>query len=140
LDHIFEADQILNVNIARIVKLLSVLEEKLMPPIFLLYERLKFYARVRGSEEPVLTYLTCLVCLAESCEFDADKDFQIKKQFLNCGNLGTSLKEKILCEPDVNTNRLFWQLGELRESAGLENCVNNQTSGLNKYDSAVSYE
>ncbi|KAJ1170592.1 hypothetical protein NDU88_002465 [Pleurodeles waltl] len=74
---------------------LQMLEKHFTPKISVVFERHRFFSRVQGQDEDVMTYVAALRGLAVPCDFCDLCDSLIRDQIVRCTN-NKKVKEKLL--------------------------------------------
>ncbi|KAJ1186028.1 hypothetical protein NDU88_002813 [Pleurodeles waltl] len=74
---------------------LQMLETHFTPKISIVFEQHKFFSRVHGYDEDVLTYVAALRGLAVTCDFQNLNDSLIRDQIVRCTN-SKKVKERLL--------------------------------------------
>ncbi|KAJ1200459.1 hypothetical protein NDU88_004283 [Pleurodeles waltl] len=74
---------------------LQMLETHFAPKISIVFERHKFFSRIQGYDEDVLTYVAALRGLAVTCYFQNLSDSLIRDQIVRCTN-SKKVKERLL--------------------------------------------
>ncbi|KAJ1162840.1 hypothetical protein NDU88_003305 [Pleurodeles waltl] len=74
---------------------LQMLEKHFTPKMSIVFKQHKFFSRVQGHDEDVMTYVAALRWLAVRCDFRDLNDSLIRDQIVHCMN-NKKVKEKLL--------------------------------------------